>query len=164
MGSKKTGIAILSTMGFLWCLIGAVAFPYAWRMVVALFAFLILVALLYATARKTSAPTKLDGKIFGMSLAFEIGGIIAAVWLLNSFHEPTFILPAITVIVGLHFIGMWFATDNVTYIQIAIAMCGVGPVSAILPFPIRMQVAGLSSAVILWAGAAVGLSKRFTTI
>jgi hypothetical protein len=161
--SEKTGMAISSIMGFFWCLAGALALPQAGRVGAMAAAFLVSGALLYANASRPTAASKFNRKIFSVAVAFEVVGIAAAVWLLTRSHEPTLIVPVIAVIVGLHFIGMWLATDNRTYLGIAVAMSVAGLGSTLLPFPARMQVAALASAIILWAGAAQRLNKRSPT-
>jgi hypothetical protein len=164
MSSKKTGIAILSIMGLLWCLVGAITLPHTWRMTVIAGALIVYAALLYANASRPSALTKLDGETFALAVAFEVIGIAAAAGFLLASHQPTYILAAIAVVVGLHFIGMWLATDNKAYLGIAAAMCGVGLASVFLPSPARMQVAGLGSAIVLWVGAAQGINAPAPTV
>lgn len=163
MNSKKTGIAISSIMGFFWCIIGSITLTHTCRVATIAGAFVATGALLYANVSQSSALTKFNRNIFVLAMAFEIIGIAGAVWLLIAFREPTFIWSAVASIVGLHFIGLWLATDDRTYLGITIAMCGTGLVSALLPFPARMQVAGLASAMVLWLGAAQRLKRRPAT-
>jgi hypothetical protein len=87
--------------------------------------------------------------------------ILAAVLLLRRFSLSQFLVPAIGVIVGLHFIGLWKATDLSVFRWTALAMCVVCTFSLLLPgrtvdgTDARQAVAGLGSALALWvAGAA----------
>lgn len=117
-------------------------------------ALLVTGLLLLAIGRGAFAtPGKFDTKIFRLSVVFETVAIFAAIFLLNYFHAATFILSAIAIIVGLHFVGMWRATDKRMHLEIAAAMCLAGVAAAGLPPPLRYQVAGFGSAFSLWIGA-----------
>jgi hypothetical protein len=47
----------------------------------------------------------------GIAIAFEVAAILATIWLLRRFALSHFLMPAIGFIVGLHFLGLWKATD-----------------------------------------------------
>ena len=160
MSNQKTGVAILSVMGFVWCTAGAILLPPPWRAAATVGASIICGALLYANASGPAVLARLDRRIFALAAAFEIVGIFIAIRFLVISHQATFIPAAIAAIVGLHFVGMWLASDNRTYLGIAAAMCGAGLASVFLSPPARMQVAALASGITLWAGAARGIWKR----
>jgi hypothetical protein len=63
------------------------------------------------------------GSIYVAALAFEVIPIFAAVLLLRRFALSQFLVPAIGVIVGLHFIGLWKTTDLFVFRWTAVAMC-----------------------------------------
>ena len=63
------------------------------------------------------------------------------------------IYPAIGCIVGLHFIGLWFATRSARFLHITAGMCVVSLLSMIVPF--TWQTIGLRH-VLLGAGNAAG--------
>jgi hypothetical protein len=95
--------------------------------------------------------------IYGMAVSFEAGAIFTAIWLLKRFALPQFLLPAIGFIVGLHFLGLWKATDLRNFLWIALSMCTVCGLAAFLPgvtengdVDLRTVAAGLGSALVLW--------------
>jgi hypothetical protein len=154
MPGQKRGVIILSVMGCVWCVATAFTLPSAMRSVTIAAALLVTGLLLLAIrSRAFATPGKFDRKIFRLSVVFETIVIFAAIFLLNYFHAAPFILSAIAIIVGLHFIGMWRATDKRMYLGIAAAMCLAGLVAAGLPPPLRFQVSGFGSALSLWIGA-----------
>ena len=105
-------------------------------------------------ARKRTFPRgKLDRKIFWLSVGFEIVAIIAAGYLLTAAHAPSYILAAIAIIVGLHFIGMWLATGRRDYLAVCAAMCALGVAAFFLTPPLRMLLPGFGSALTLWTAA-----------
>ena len=99
------------------------------------------------------------GHIYGIAVAFE--AIFGTIWLLRQFALSQFLLPAIGFIVGLHFLGLWKATDLRVFLWTALAMCLVCSVAAFLPgatengnVDVRRVVTGLGTALVLW-GAGV---------
>jgi hypothetical protein len=72
------------------------------------------------------------------------------------------LIPAVGVIVGLHFIGLWMATGSRRFLGIAAAMCAVSVFSASLPvayayLDLRVAVCGFGNAIVLWIGAGLAL-------
>jgi hypothetical protein len=91
-------------------------------------------------------------------------GIVMAAWLLRHFSLSQFLLPAIGLIVGLHFIGLWRATDLSLFLWTAGALCIVCAVAAFLPgfteiggIDVRQVVAGSGCALVLWVSGAATL-------
>jgi hypothetical protein len=96
-----------------------------------------------------------------MAVLFEAAGILGTVWLLKQFGLSQLLMPAIGSIVGLHFLGLWKATDLRVFLWTALAMCLVCGVAALLPVARAngevnwsQIVAGLGSAVVLWGASA----------
>jgi hypothetical protein len=104
------------------------------------------------------------GQVYGVAVALEGMGIVMATWLLRYFSLSRFLLPAIGFVVGLHFIGLWKATDLSLFLWTAGALCIVCAVAAFLPgftenggIDVRQVVAGLGCALVLWAAGAATL-------
>ena len=110
------------------------------------------------------APGRFEGRIYGFAVGFEVVTIFLTVVALRRFGLQAFLMPAIGFIVGLHFIGLWKATDLAAFLGIAVAMCAVCVAAALLPDAsstgsanLRIVVAGIGSAVVLWAASAATL-------
>jgi len=105
----------------------------------------------------TLASAKFRGLIYGGAVAFEVIVIVLGSILLQRSTLQQFILPFVGFVVGLHFIGLWKATDLRLFLWIAVAMCLVCTVAVFLPsrrsygVDPRIAVTGIGSAVILWA-------------
>ena len=160
MGNGKTGVVILSVMGLLWCFGGSLTLPSVWRGIAGFGGLLISTALLYSNSVIPATPGKLDGRIFRLSVTFEFVGIGLVAWILIAAHYQGFIFPAVVIIVGLHFIGMWLATGKAAYATLAGVMCGTGLLAALMPFPVRTQISGIGSAIALWGVALQDIFSR----
>lgn len=111
--------------------------------------------------RGTRSVGHIPGDVYGIAVTFEAVGIIAAVWLLRRFALSHFLLPVVGFIVRLHFLGMWQATHLLNFAWLAVAMCFVCGLAIFLPgnedTDARRIVAGLGSAVVLWAAGVATL-------
>lgn len=123
-----------------------------------IFAVGISVALIIAlVVRPSTLGGKFRGGIYGGAIAFEVVAIIAGSIVLQRPDLQQFILPFVGFVVGLHFIGLWKATDLPLFLWIAAAMCIVCAVAAFLPsssaagIDLRTAVTGLGSALVLWS-------------
>ena len=114
-------------MAVVWCVFTSFSMPAPWR--ASLIAAVLLVSgclILFAVKRRPAGPAKFDRRIFWLSVAFEAVAAYGAIRFLIGIHAPTYILPAIAIIVGLHFIGMWLAMDRRDHLVVCAAMCGLG--------------------------------------
>jgi len=68
-------------------------------------------------------PATFNGKAYGLSVAFEAILIFLAVLLLSSGDRKRFLLPIISIIVGLHFFGLVWAFGSNEYWFVGSAMC-----------------------------------------
>jgi hypothetical protein len=64
------------------------------------------------------------------------------------------VAPIVTAIVGVHFVGLWFATGNQKWLWLEAALCGVGIIGLLVPPAARLPTAGIGSAPALWASPA----------
>ncbi len=108
--------------------------------------------------------TTFRGDVDGIAVTFEVMGIIAAVWLLRRLGRARFLLPAIGFIVGLHFIGLWRATDLSVFVWVAAAMCLICGLAVFAPetrtIDTRRVIAGFGSALVRWAAGFATLIPR----
>jgi hypothetical protein len=159
MDGRTIGSVVGVAFGCAWGIAGATALPRPWQVwalgsCIGISAVLI-VAL--ALPHKQRPSSTFRGHIYGMAVAFEAAGIFATIWLLRQLALPQFLLPAIGLIVGLHFLGLWKATDLRVFLWTALSMCLVCGLAAFLPgatengsVDVRRVVAGLGSALVLW--------------
>jgi hypothetical protein len=104
------------------------------------------------------------GQVYGVAVALEAVAIVLAVWSLRHLSLQHFLLPAIGFVVGLHFIGLWKATDMSLFRWVAGALCTICVVAVFSPglignggIDVRRVVAGLGCALVLWAAGLVTL-------
>jgi len=93
----------------------------------------------------------LTEKPMGLSVAFETVLIFLAVFFLRSGDRKRFLLPIISIIVGLHFFGLVWALGSNEYWFVGSAMCLWSILTmSILPRNLWDSVVGIGCAVILW--------------
>lgn len=163
MDGPNIGPVVGVAFGCAWGLAGATALPHPWQTWaigsnIGISAVLIVA---FALLDKQRHSVTFRGHIYGIAVAFEVAGIFLTIWLLRQFALSQLLLPAIGFIVGLHFLGLWKATDLRVFLWTALAMCLVCGVAAFLPgatengnVDLRRVVTGLGTALVLW-GAAV---------
>ena len=97
-------------------------------------------------------------RAYTVTVILELAALVAATNLLPRAGFGDELIPAVGVIVGLHFIGLWMATGLRRFLWIAFAMCAASAISAFLPMAYtgldpRVAVCGFANALVLWAGA-----------
>jgi hypothetical protein len=153
--------------GCAWGIAGATALPNplsAWGVGLSIgISVALAAALTMLPARRKAGIFR--GQVYGVAVAIEAAGIFLAVWSLRHVSLQQFLLPAIGFVVGLHFIGLWKATDMPLFRWVAGALCTICVVAAFSPsltenggIDMRRVVAGLGSALVLWAA---GLATLF---
>jgi hypothetical protein len=167
---RKRPRPIAATIGLffagLWCWLGAQGLPPAWQTPAGIAGILVSLVLI-ARQWRMETPSGTGNMIFGrpayfLAVAFEIAAIVAFINLAPHYGWQHQFLPALGVIVGLHFIGLWVAAGMrrgaARLLWIAGAMCVVSALSAWLPwayggFDPRDAACGFANALVLWIGA-----------
>ena len=165
-GSGSSSKTIAGTIGLafggLWSLLGATGLPRELQLpaeVMGGIVTLVLVAALWS--RRGSAQTGVGlfrRRGYVIVVFLEIVAIYATSSLLTRYGLKSYLIEAVGVIVGLHFIGLWQATRRSSFLWIAGGMCGVSALAACLPdalvgFSPRIMMAGFGNALVLWIGA-----------
>jgi len=160
MDGPTIGSVIGVAFGCAWGIAGATALPRPWQTWAIGSSVSISVALigaLVAVPQKQRDSVTFRAHIYGTAVALEAAAIFTTIWLLKLLVLPQFLLPAIGFIVGLHFLGLWKATDLRVFLWTALSMCLVCGLAAFLPgatengsVDVRRVVAGLGSALVLW--------------
>ncbi len=160
MSNANIGAIVGAAFGCAWGIVGSLGLPPRFRTLSIIFAVGVSLALIIAlVVRPSTLRGKFRGGIYGGAIAFEVIAIIAGSIVLQRPELQEFILPYIGFVVGLHFIGLWKATDLLLFLWIAAAMCLVCAVAAFLPSTsttgvnLRTAVTGLGSAVVLWSSS-----------
>ncbi|MGH8219803.1 MAG: hypothetical protein ACREUT_14760 [Steroidobacteraceae bacterium] len=151
-----------TSFGGLWGVMGALALPRSWTLWAAGAAVIITVILL---GRLSSSAAPQSSGLFRQSaywlaVVLEIGAVMAAGYLLPRYGLQADFVPAIGIIVGLHFIGLWRASGKTVFLWIAGTMCAVSASAIALPnSPVgflnpRVLFASYGNALVLWVSAA----------
>jgi hypothetical protein len=163
MNAPVIGAVVGVTFGSAWGIAGAMGLKRRWRLwAVALSVGIsaTLVAALSISESKAQAGT-FRGNVYGFAATFEVVAIVAAVPLLRRHGRSDLLMPVIGLIVGLHFLGLWQATDLVRFVWVALAMCFLCGLAAFIPVNehanARWVLAGFGSALVLWAAGVATL-------
>ena len=159
MNNAAIGATVGAAFGCAWGIVGSLGLPSHLRTAGIVIAAGISAALIVALVvhPNTLISTKFRGWIYGGAIAFEVIVIILGSIPLQRPALQQYILPFVGFVVGLHFIGLWKATDLRLFLWIAAAMCLVCVVAAFLPsrrpdgVDLRIAVTGIGSGVVLWA-------------
>lgn len=91
------------------------------------------------------------GRVVGIATAFEVVAIVATEYVLIHLHLPTALMPAVVIIVGLHFIPLARWIPVPLYYRTGGALIGVGLLALLLPSSDRAIASGIGAALVLWA-------------
>jgi hypothetical protein len=149
------GTLIVSIFGGVWGIYGATGLQPRWRGVPIVAAVAISIALAAGGLHTRAVTHQFVLPTYLYSVAFEVLAIVVAARVLRRSGHTTLIGPVIAIIVGLHFIGLWFATRDAIFIWLAIALCAVGVLATRLQPSVRIAAAGFGSAVVLWGSALI---------
>ena len=153
--SAFTGRAIGFGFAALWLLLGAAALPVAWRYPVGALGLAVIAALAVRAWRMDEPRTGLFRmNRYRISVAAEFGALTLANFLLARNGLSAYLIPVVGIIVGLHFIGLWWAGGGVRYLQLSAVMTAIDAGALLLPpgGQAMQAVAGLGSAAALaWA-------------
>lgn len=169
---RPVGETIGASFGGVWWCLGSFGFALGWRVPLALaglLAAIVLIARLWRTPRRPVAGAgpgakRFDGRVYVIAVAFEAVAITGASYVLFRYGLSSHFIPAVGVIVGLHFIGLWMATGRPVFLWIAGGMCAVSALSSWLPvawngFDPRLTSTGIGNALVLWFGSAQTLKN-----
>jgi hypothetical protein len=151
--AMRGGIWVLNIMAAIWGVAGVlIDHRPAW---LAIFPILISLALLAWSSRQpvgTGNPVEGDhvGRIVGIATGIEGVAIFVVANVLLNLHQPTLIMPAIAIIVGLHFIPLARWIPVPLYYRTGIALVVVGLAATLVPSDERAITTGMASALVLW--------------
>lgn len=104
-------------------------------------------------------PTERQGRIILWASTGEgIGLFIAANLVINLGH-PEWLLPAIALIVGLHFLPMGLGFPYRPFLLLSIALLGASALGFLLAAPFGGAVSGFGAAAVLWVAATLAVRR-----
>ncbi len=152
------GVTILSIFAVLWTAAGTHQLRRRWFAVFLSLSIVISSGVIGFAMRATPKhPAVFNAFAYTVSVAFEAVLILLAVAFLVRFQRNQFLLPIISIIVGLHFFGMVWALGSNWYWGVGAAMCLL-PILTMSISPQRLWplIIGVGCAVILWVSAVCG--------
>lgn len=158
MTPRTGGIVVLVFAG-VWLWIGASALPVPWRWIAAAVGIVSLLATGWRVLRQRrplGSGRGFDRRWFWLAVAFEVVAANIAAWWLGRAGMLDRIWPVLGIIVGLHFIGLYYASRDRRFITLTVAMVAINAVALLLtPGGAMLPVAGLgSAAALMWAASA----------
>lgn len=158
----RVGVVVLSVFAAIWCVAGLAlagmrsAFLYA---IVALISAAIIVAARRRPLNGGDAGKRI-GRLVGIASAGEGIAIVLAVIVLQSLHAPDDIMPAIAIIVGVHFLPLARGIPSRLYYATGALLIALGVVGLLVSDAVRPIVVGVGAACILWLTAVILLSRQ----
>lgn len=161
------GSAIGLSFGGVWSVLGSKALVHGWQLPAAAAGIaltLVLIVRQWRAPLATGAGTTLFlSRYYIVAVVLELIAMNLAAYILPRLGLTDYLLTAVGVIVGLHFIGLWMATRMSRFLWIAGAMVTASVLAALLPaavpdlFNARNATTGFTNAMILWVGASLAL-------
>lgn len=160
--SAFTGRAIGLGFAVLWLLLGAAALSVPWRYLIGAAGLAAIAALLWRARRMQEPRTglfRMDRYLIAVVAEFAAIALVQLV--LARLGLSAYLLPVVGVLVGVHFVGLWWAGGGDSYLRLAGTMTALNAAALLLPPGSRaMQaVAGLGSAAALAWFAGTGVRR-----
>ena len=131
MTARAGGFVVIAFAG-VWLWIGASALPMPWAVIAGVIGIATLLAVAGHVLR-SPAPIGSGGRFdrgkFYLAVAFEVVAANVVGWLLGRMGLIGYIWPALGIIVALHFIGLWWASNDPRYLTLMIVMLTVNVVA-----------------------------------
>jgi len=164
---NPVGAAILAAFGALWCAMGLAAWRGGVDAIVvspAIVAIAIAIAAIQVSRRtppRDPAVNRRVQRVVGVASAIEGIAIFIAANVLANIGRADLVMPAIAVIVGLHFIPIAHASGRPAflYVMMALMLALAGASLLLPPTSIRDEVVGFGAALLLWGGAIITLAR-----
>ena len=146
------GAIVVSTFAVIWIAAGTHNLGRRWFSWILSISILISLGIIVAAVKIAPAhPATFNGKAYSLSVASEAVLIVLAVLVLRRDDRKRFLLPTISMVVGLHFFGLVWALGSNEYWFVGSAMCLLSLLTiSILPRNLWDLVVGLGCAAILW--------------
>lgn len=87
-------------------------------------------------------------------------GIFLAVNVVNNLHRPDLLLPAMTLVVGMHFLPIAHAASFRPFYMLAAVLLLSAAIGFMVPAPVGGEIAGISAALSLWFASIAAVSRE----
>ncbi len=118
--NRPVPVMIGTAFGGLWAAMGALALPRPWTPWAVggavILCLILLRRLWFSTARESGGLFRRNA--YWVAVVLEVAALVAADYLLARYGLEAYLVPAIGIIVGLHFIGLWKATGKTVFFWI----------------------------------------------
>lgn len=132
--SAFTGRAIGLGFAVLWLLLGAAALPVPWRYGVGVTGLALIGMLAWRVWHLNEPRTGLFRmNRYRTAVIAEFAAIAVAQLALARTGLTGYLLPVVAILVGLHFVGLWWAGGGAQYLWLAAVMTLVGAAALLLP-------------------------------
>jgi hypothetical protein len=164
------GATIVGFFGAAWLVLGMVSDGVSWQVAVAaVLPFFVLIGFLGTLVRRRlpkigheETPEKKQMmRVFMIVNVVQWVGIFGVVNLLGKLHLNAWIVPAIVLIVGAHFLPLARIFHAPQHVKTGIAMMLCAAAALVLPVSVRDTVECVSAGAILWISAAAALHVAF---
>ena len=141
--------------GVLWLIVGIGAAPSPWSTIAGIVGALLFIGAVIRIARPKSRGGRFDRLWYIAAVIAEVVAILLVQSWLIRHHREDLLFPAIGVIVGLHFLGLWRAM-GLRFVALAGVLVAINLAALLLPFaqPDRLMLSGFGSAAALLVTAA----------
>jgi hypothetical protein len=164
---RSTGSIVMSVFGAIWWIAGAVGsgWPFVLAYAIPFIALLVLVVAALRARDNTEPESDRDGKRIGRLVGIASGvegvAILVAVNVLANTGTQDYTAPAISIIVGLHFLPLARWLHVKLYYATAVAFIGLGIVGIWISGPVlRLEVVCSGSACALWVTSVLVLTTK----
>jgi hypothetical protein len=104
-------------------------------------------------------PSLQAEKVIMWSSIGEGVGLFAAAQLTTSLGHPELLLPAVAIVVGLHFLPIGRAAAFVPFYLLGAALLAAGALGFVLPAPTGGEVSGFAAAAALWLASILAIRR-----
>jgi hypothetical protein len=131
MTARTSGYVVL-IFAAVWLWIGASALPMPWNAVAGAIGGVTLLAIAWHVLRRPASAgstRRFDRRKFWIAVAFEVVAANVVALRLGQLGLIGYLWPAFGIIVALHFIGLWWASHDLRFIALTLAMLAVNVVA-----------------------------------
>jgi len=150
--NKLIGQTVVCGFAAIWAWYGVSPFSAAgWLIPVVIAPSLVIPLLAWLRPRAEDAEAAAgSGQSFFIVVALEGAATFLAVNLAANLGHPQLEMPAVALVVGLHFLPLARIFRRPAYVATGLALCGLAAASAFIDGPERVALLGLGAAATLW--------------
>jgi hypothetical protein len=153
--SGRTGAIIGLGFALFWLWLGALALPAPWPVAVGIVgSAAVLAILIRQLGSSANGRARFARGRYLAAVALEFAALATLATFLARWGREDVLWPAAGIIIGLHFVGLWWASGQRRFLNLAAAMTAVNAVALLVPAPAMLATSGLGSYLALAATVA----------